>query len=111
MPLDTDLPNTPVNDILLDPDDPARGTLYAATDIGIFVTANGGATWATMGTGLPNVAVLSLALHEPSRTLRAATHGRSAWDYSLPALAGTAAFELSGINPISARRPAQARLL
>jgi hypothetical protein len=102
VPLGTDLPNTPVNDVLLDPDDPARGTIYAATDIGIFVSVNGGATWATMGTALPNVAVLSLALHELSRTLRAATHGRSAWDYSLPALAGTAAFALSGINPISA---------
>ncbi len=103
VPLGTDLPNSPVNDVLLDPDDPARGTLYVATDIGMFVTVNGGATWAAMGTALPNVAVLSLALHEPSRTLRAATHGRSAWDYSLPALAGTAAFALGGISPISAQ--------
>ena len=108
VPLGTDLPNTPVNDVLLDPDDPTRGTLYAATDIGIFVTTNGGATWATMGTALPNVVVLSLALHEPSRTLRAATHGRSAWDYSLPALAGTTSFALSGINPISASAAASA---
>jgi hypothetical protein len=101
-PLGTDLPNSPVNDVLLDPDDPTRSTLYVATDIGIFVTINGGTTWATLGAGLPNVVVLSLALHEPSRTLRAATHGRSAWDYSLPALAGTATFALTGINPISA---------
>src|ERR1700733_5956980 len=108
IPLGTDLANTPVNDILLDPDDPTRGTLYVATDIGIFVTTNGGATWATMGAGLPNVVVLSLALHEPSRTLRAATHGRSAWDYSLPALAGTTTFALSGINPISADAGASA---
>ena len=100
-PLGTDLPNTPVNDILLDPDDSARGTIYAATDIGIFVSANGGATWATMGAALPNVPVLSLALHEPSRTLRAATHGRSAWDYSLPGLSATTPFVLSGINPTS----------
>jgi len=101
VPLGTDLPNSPVNDILLDPDDPAHGTLYVATDIGIFVTANAGATWAQMGTALPNVPVLSLALHEPSRTLRAATHGRSAWDYSLPGLAATTPFALSGINPAS----------
>lgn len=101
LPLGTDLPNSPVNDILLDPDDPARGTLYVATDIGIFVSANGGATWAQMGTALPNVPVFSLALHEPSRTLRAATHGRSAWDYSLPGLTATSPFALSGINPAS----------
>jgi hypothetical protein len=108
VPLGTDLPNTPVNDVLLDPDDPTRGTFYVATDIGIFVTTNGGATWATMGTALPNVVVLSLALHEPSRTLRAATHGRSVWDYSLPALTGTATFALTGINPISANAGASA---
>jgi hypothetical protein len=101
VPLGTDLPNSPVNDILLDPDDSTRGTLYAATDIGIFVTANGGATWAQMGTALPNVPVISLALHGPSRTLRAATHGRSAWDYSLPGLIATTPFTLSGINPTS----------
>ncbi len=103
-PLATDLPNTPVNDILLDPGDTTNHrTLYAATDIGVFVTADGGATWRVMGTALPNVAVFSLTLHEPSRTLRAGTHGRSVWDYSLPALTGTRAFALSGLNPINAQ--------
>ncbi len=103
-PLPTDLPNTPVNDILLDPDDITNHrTLYAATDIGVFVTNEGGTTWRVMGTALPNVAVFSLALHEPSRILRAGTHGRSAWDYSLPALTGTRAFALSGLSPINAQ--------
>jgi hypothetical protein len=75
------LPNIPVNDIAVDPELP--GTLYVATDLGVFSTGNGGASWAIVGTGLPNVAVLSLKLHEVSRTLRAASHGRSAWDLSL----------------------------
>jgi hypothetical protein len=30
-----------------------------------------------------NVPVLGLKLHEPARTLRAATHGRGAWDFPL----------------------------
>jgi hypothetical protein len=107
-PLGTDLPNFPVNDILLDPDDSTRGTIYAATDIGMFVTVNGGTTWAQMGSALPNLPVISLALHEPSRTLRAATHGRSAWDYSLPGLAATQPFALSGINPSSTQAGAAA---
>ena len=101
VPLGTDLPNTPANDVVLDPDDSTRGTLYAATDLGMFVTVNGGTTWAQMGSSLPNVPVISLALHEPSRTLRAATHGRSAWDYSLPGLVATPPFALSGISPSS----------
>jgi hypothetical protein len=76
-PVVTDLPNIPVNDLVVDPDKP--GTLYAATDLGVFATTDGGAHWSTLDTGLPNVAVLSLKLHEPSRTLLAATHGRGAW--------------------------------
>jgi hypothetical protein len=79
----TDLPNIPVNDLVIDPDVP--GTIYAATDLGVFV-ANCTimpCTWTTLSTGLPRVAVLSLRLHEPSRTLRAATHGRGAWDINL----------------------------
>lgn len=82
-PNPTDLPNIPVNDLVIDPDLPAT-TLYAATDVGVFQGTCTGTTctWNTLGTGLPNVAVLSLKLHEPSRTLIAGTHGRGAW--SLP---------------------------
>ena len=82
-PAMTDLPNIPVNDLVVDPDVP--GTLYAATDLGAFQgTCTGSVcTWNTLGTSLPNVAVLSLRLHEPSRTLFAATHGRGAWTLSL----------------------------
>jgi photosystem II stability/assembly factor-like uncharacterized protein len=98
-----DLPNTPVDDLVLDPDDATHNTLYAATDIGMFVTTDGGATWSVLGTGLPNVAVLSLVLHEPSRTLRAATHGRSVWDLALPGLTNTGSFALSSLNPTSAQ--------
>jgi hypothetical protein len=95
----TDLPNTPANDLVIDPDDPTHNTLYAATDVGVFQTTDGGATWSHLNNGLPNVAVLSLRLHDPSRTLRAATHGRGAWDMTLPALAGTASFRISSISP------------
>ncbi len=82
-PAASDLPNVPVNDLVLDPEVP--GTLYAATDLGVFI-GNCSAmpcTWSTVGSGLPRVAVISLRLHEASRTLRAATHGRGAWDIFL----------------------------
>src|SRR6266446_5720337 len=80
-PAASDLPNIPVNDLVVDPD--VAGTLYAATDLGVYATIDGGATWSTLDSGLPNVAVLSLKLHEPSRTLLATTHGRGAWSLVL----------------------------
>jgi hypothetical protein len=81
-PAASDLPNTPVNDVVVDPD--VAGTLYAATDIGVYIgTCTTTCTWSTLSTGLPRVAVLSLKLHRASRTLRAATHGRGVWDIVL----------------------------
>jgi uncharacterized protein (TIGR03437 family) len=76
------LPNLPVNDLVVDPDIP--DTLYIGTDAGVMVTTDGGATWTTLGNGLPRVVVDSLVLQRASRTLRAATHGRSMWDILVP---------------------------
>ncbi|HET8752263.1 MAG TPA: hypothetical protein VFM43_07035 [Gaiellaceae bacterium] len=86
------LPDTPVNSVVLDPSYP--DTLYIATDVGNFVTYNGGSTWGQLGTGLPAVSVWQLNL-DPSqpgvRTLAAGTYGRSAWELndtlSVPAFA------------------------
>ena len=76
------LPNVPVNAISIDA--ALANTYYAATDIGVFRTRNGGTTWSPLGTGLPRVTVLGVTLHNPTRTLRAATHGRSMWDIHVP---------------------------
>ncbi len=82
--ISSDLPNTPVDAILVDPDDPE--VLFIGTDIGAFYTTTGGASWSALGQGLPNVVVTGLGLHESSRTLRATTHGRSAWDLNVATL-------------------------
>ena len=79
--ISSNLPNTPANDIVIDP--AVSNAYYLATDIGVFSTTSGGASWSTFSNGLPNVAVVGLKLHAASRTLRAVTHGRSAWDISL----------------------------
>jgi uncharacterized repeat protein (TIGR01451 family) len=71
------LPDIPVNSIVLDPSYP--NTLYAATDIGPVVTYNGGASWSALGTGFPIVAVDQIDLDPSHGTLLAATHGRGAW--------------------------------
>src|ERR1035441_9894295 len=40
--------------------------------------------WLPLGSGLPYVVVNSLKLHDPTRTLRAATYGRGVWDLWVP---------------------------
>jgi hypothetical protein len=99
-PAVTDLPNVPVNDVVVDPDLP--NTLYAATDLGVFIgdCSASPCTWSTLGTGLPRVAVLSLRLHEASRTLRAGTHGRGAWDIILNNFTFSGP-HISSISPVS----------
>src|ERR1017187_1377515 len=77
-----DLPDIPVNDLVIDPDIP--NTLYIATDIGVFRSVDGGGSWLPLASGLPYVVVNSVKLHEPTRTLRAATYGRGVWDLWVP---------------------------
>jgi hypothetical protein len=78
------LPDAPANDILADPANPR--TLYLATDVGVYVSRNLGAAWVPLGDGMPVQTVFDLALHSPSRTLVAATHGRSMWKLDLSEL-------------------------
>lgn len=70
------LPNSPVNDVVLDPRD--RTVLYLATDVGVFTTRDNGANWAAVGTGLPTVPVmdLDLTVHADRLHITAATFGQ-----------------------------------
>lgn len=58
--------------------------LYVGTDLGVFRSRNGGDTWEDFNTGLPNVIVGDLAIHGPTRLLRAATVSRGVWEATLP---------------------------
>jgi len=75
------LPNIPVNALAIDP--AAPDTYYIATDIAVYRTINAGASWTQFSEGLPNCAVFDLRLHNPTRLLRAATHGRGLWERKL----------------------------
>lgn len=96
--IDGNLPDTPVNDIVVDPNDMMNNTLYVATDVGVFATSNGGGSWSELQTGLPHVECTSLKLNNTARVLRVGTHGRGNWDLQLPGLSGTV---LTGISPTS----------
>jgi photosystem II stability/assembly factor-like uncharacterized protein len=71
------LPNAPVNDVVLDSD--RRRDIYVGTDVGVFALREGKRNWKAVGRGLPLAPVLDLRLHEPTDTLYAGTFGRSAW--------------------------------
>jgi hypothetical protein len=57
--------------------------VYAAADIGVWQSTNGGNTWAPLEAGLPDAAVLDLQIHQGARLLRAALHGRGVYEYKL----------------------------
>ncbi len=110
--VDGNLPDVPVNDIVIDPADATDNTIYIATDAGVYASANatagGATTWSVLQAGLPNSQVLSLKLRSASRLLVAATYGRGMWSTVLPALPG---FVLTGLNPTSATYGSGAFLL
>jgi hypothetical protein len=72
------IPDVPVNSFAVDPLN--SQVLYAGTDIGVYISSDGGANWNPYGTGLPRVAVFDMAIQNPNRLLRIATHGRGAWE-------------------------------
>lgn len=88
--LTSNLPNVPVNAVLVDPQNPA--IVYLATDVGVYVTTTitqcGDHTqscWGLYGTGLPPVRVTSLAVSTSSSSawLRIGTWGRGVWQTEL----------------------------
>ncbi len=76
-PIAGNLPEAPVNDLRPHPEQPGR--LFAATDLGVYETSNGGATWQRAGTGLPNVVVTHLGWDASRQQVVAGTYGRSVW--------------------------------
>jgi hypothetical protein len=73
----------PVNGVAFDPQ---TGDLYAATDFGVLKLtdadpANG---WTTAASDLPVVTVAGLTINPDARQLLAATHGRGAYQLTLP---------------------------
>jgi hypothetical protein len=64
--------------------DSVTGDLYVSDDWGVLRLPNASTSWVVAGTGLPNVEVAGLTIVPSARKLYAATHGRSAWQLTLP---------------------------
>jgi hypothetical protein len=71
-----DLPDIPAYSVAIDPGDPKR--MWIGTDIGVFESNDGGATWFG-DSGLPNVVVTELKVRGAGDVLRAATYGWGMW--------------------------------
>lgn len=96
------LPNAPVNSVVVDPSYP--NTIYAGTDVGPFVTTDGGNSWAPLGNGFPLVAIWQFDLDPMNRTLAAGTHGRGAWriddaETEIPALVLSKTYPDTPVGP------------
>jgi len=79
----TTIGNQPVNSVAFDN---VSGDLYASTDFGVvrLAGANGANAWTMAAPGLPVVTVAGLTINPGARQLLAATHGRGAYQLTLP---------------------------
>jgi hypothetical protein len=84
------LPHAPVSAMVIDTaaeqGDPTlkNHCLIVASDVGVYVTTDGGAHWSALGDNLPNVAVGDVQIYK--NLLIAATHGRSLYAMDITSL-------------------------
>jgi hypothetical protein len=68
------IPVGPVNVVREDPKD--ANILYVGTDVGVYVSLNGGESWSSLPTGLPSTFVSDLIIHPRDDMMVISTHGR-----------------------------------
>ena len=67
------------------------GKIYLATQVGVYVSINGGNTWSVLGQGMPTVPVVDLSYNPTMQTLAAATLGRGVFTINTAAISIIAA--------------------
>jgi len=92
----TGLPDIPVFTLIVDPQNPS--TLYLGTDIGVFVSLDGGGIWARDDNPFANAVTETLVLDRSAgqSTLFAFTHGRGVWKVALPGSGDACQYAVSG---------------
>lgn len=69
--------NIPLGTVNVIREDPVKSNiLYVGTDVGVYVTTDGGNKWEVLGGGLPSVFVHDLIIHPRDNIIVIATHGR-----------------------------------
>jgi uncharacterized protein (TIGR03437 family) len=96
----TGLPDIPVDSILVDPDDSNR--LYLGTDIGVFASLDGGATWVRDDNPFANAITTNLVIDRTDgvKTLYAFTYGRGVWRVPLAGGGSPCSYSISPANVV-----------
>ena len=71
------LPDVPVSALAVDPNNEQR--IWAGTDVGVFMTTDGGTTWSSYRGNMPVVAIMDMKYNPTTGYLTVSTHGRGAW--------------------------------
>lgn len=89
------LPDIPVSTLAVDPFD--TNILYAGTDLGVFVSLDGGGSWLKEEMGAPNTSIWHFTITKTAGTawLYAFTHGRGVWRVPLNQAGPTCSYALS----------------
>jgi photosystem II stability/assembly factor-like uncharacterized protein len=72
-----DIPSGPINVVREDPLRP--DVLYVGTDLGVYVSVDGGEKWQVLSNGLPSTFVSDLIIHPRDEVMVIATHGRGVY--------------------------------
>lgn len=81
------LPDVPANTVAIDPIN--RQRVFVGTDIGVYVSEDGGDTFGPQMSGLPlGTVITDLEVDTSPHILTAATYGRGAWQLALPSETG-----------------------
>ena len=91
-----DLPNVPVNAVLIYP--ASDKIIIAGTDLGVFVTLDGGTAWNRMNEGMANVPVFDLDYCAKNDLIFAATHGRGMFKASASPLTSVESNPIENIS-------------
>lgn len=105
-PAGNGIPDTPTNALAIDPANPQ--TIWAGTDIGVFMSTDGGANWQPFSSGLPRVAVFGMEFQPIHRVLKIATHGRGFYEFTFPSQRIPFDFDNDGRTDVGIFRPAVA---
>ena len=83
--ISAELPLEPVHVIREDPH--VKDLLYLGTDLGVYVSLDGGTHWQSLCNNLPTVSVHDLFVHPRDRLLVIGTHGRSVFVLDVSSIA------------------------
>ncbi|UCH10819.1 MAG: T9SS type A sorting domain-containing protein [Fidelibacterota bacterium] len=81
---DNGFPDVSVFSLIVMPFD--TNIIWAGTEIGLFISTDGGASWVLAGDGCPQVSIFQLSIVDDQVLL--ATYGRGVWTATIPELSG-----------------------